>query len=85
VKTDRCDAIKLARSLRAGYLSAVYVPCIEDEAVAGNGTTGSEGLLFMLVAADAVGFISGRETPVRMRQEFTRAFRVLVNFAGPTR
>ena len=26
VKTDRRDAIKLVRALRAGYLSAVYVP-----------------------------------------------------------
>ncbi|SAL75189.1 transposase IS116/IS110/IS902 family protein [Caballeronia udeis] len=32
VKTDRRDAIKLARSLRADDLSAVYVPGIEDEA-----------------------------------------------------
>lgn len=32
VKTDRRDAIKLARSLRAGDLSAVYVPSVEDEA-----------------------------------------------------
>src|SRR6185312_1133405 len=32
VKTDRRDAIKLARSLRADDLSAVYVLGIEDEA-----------------------------------------------------
>ncbi len=32
VKTDRRDAIKLVRALRAGDLSAVYVPGIEDEA-----------------------------------------------------
>ncbi len=32
VKTDRRDAIKLVRSLRAGDLSAVYVPGVEDEA-----------------------------------------------------
>ncbi|MCG1043620.1 IS110 family transposase [Mycetohabitans sp. B8] len=32
VKTDRRDSIKLVRSLRAGDLSAVYVPSIEDEA-----------------------------------------------------
>ncbi|WP_349609889.1 IS110 family transposase [Cupriavidus sp. DF5525] len=32
VKTDRRDAVKLVRSLRAGDLSAVYVPSIEDEA-----------------------------------------------------
>ncbi|SOZ17553.1 IS110 family transposase [Cupriavidus taiwanensis] len=32
VKTDRRDAIKLVRSLRAGDLSAVHVPDIEDEA-----------------------------------------------------
>ncbi|AEI82468.1 transposase IS116/IS110/IS902 family protein (plasmid) [Cupriavidus necator N-1] len=31
VKTDRRDAVKLVRSLRAG-LSAVYVPSVEDEA-----------------------------------------------------
>ncbi|MDR3383244.1 IS110 family transposase [Cupriavidus basilensis] len=32
VKTDRRDAMKLVRSLRAGDLSAVYVPTVEDEA-----------------------------------------------------
>lgn len=32
VKTDRRDAIKLTRSLRAGDLSAVHVPSVEDEA-----------------------------------------------------
>jgi transposase len=32
VKTDRRDAIKLARALRAGDLAAVYVPGVEDEA-----------------------------------------------------
>ncbi|CAN7677245.1 IS110 family transposase [Cupriavidus necator] len=31
VKTDRRDAVKLVRSLRAGDLSAVYVPSVEDE------------------------------------------------------
>ncbi|TDG02101.1 IS110 family transposase [Paraburkholderia guartelaensis] len=32
VKTDRRDAFKLVRSLRAGDLSAVHVPTVEDEA-----------------------------------------------------
>lgn len=32
VKTGRRDAIKLTRSLRAGDLSAVHVPSVEDEA-----------------------------------------------------
>ena len=32
VKTDRRDAFKLVRSLRAGDLSAVHVPSVEDEA-----------------------------------------------------
>ncbi|KWN94980.1 IS110 family transposase [Burkholderia ubonensis] len=32
VKTDRRDAMKLVRSLRAGDLSPVYVPTVEDEA-----------------------------------------------------
>ncbi len=32
VKTDRRDAMKLARALRAGDLSAVHVPTVEDEA-----------------------------------------------------
>src|ERR1700751_3062242 len=31
VKTDRRDAFKLVRSLRAGDLSAVHVPTVEDE------------------------------------------------------
>ena len=33
VKTDRRDAVELARSLRAGDLTRVYVPSIEDEAI----------------------------------------------------
>jgi transposase len=32
VKTDRRDAVKLVRSLRAGDLSAVYVPTVDDKA-----------------------------------------------------
>jgi transposase len=32
VKTDRRDAVKLVRLLRAGDLSAVYVPTVDDEA-----------------------------------------------------
>jgi transposase len=33
VKTDRRDAVQLARLLRSGDLSAVYVPAVEDEAI----------------------------------------------------
>lgn len=33
VKTDRRDAVQLARLLRAGELTPVYVPTVEDEAV----------------------------------------------------
>ncbi len=33
VKTDRRDAVELARLLRSGDLPAVYVPSIEDEAI----------------------------------------------------
>ena len=33
VKTDRRDAIELARLLRSGDLTSVYVPSVEDEAV----------------------------------------------------
>lgn len=33
VKTDRRDAVELARLLRAGDLTAVYVPSVEDEAI----------------------------------------------------
>lgn len=33
VKTDRRDAVELARLLRSGDLTAVYVPSVEDEAV----------------------------------------------------
>jgi len=33
VKTDRRDAVQLARLLRAGELTAVYVPTVEDEAI----------------------------------------------------
>lgn len=33
VKTDRRDAVKLARTMRAGDLTPVYVPKVEDEAI----------------------------------------------------
>lgn len=33
IKTDRRDAVKLARLLRAGELTAIFVPTIEQEAV----------------------------------------------------
>jgi transposase len=33
VKTDRRDAVELARRLRSGDLTAVYVPSVEDEAI----------------------------------------------------
>lgn len=33
VKTDKRDAVQLARLFRAGELTAVYVPCREDEAM----------------------------------------------------
>jgi transposase len=33
VKTDRRDAVTLARLLRSGDLTAVYVPAVEDEAI----------------------------------------------------
>jgi transposase len=33
VKTDRRDAVEIARHLRSGDLTAVYVPRIEDEAI----------------------------------------------------
>jgi transposase len=33
VKTDRRDAVQLARLLRSGDLTSVYVPTVEDEAV----------------------------------------------------
>jgi transposase len=33
VKTDRRDAVQLARLMRSGALTAVYVPAVEDEAI----------------------------------------------------
>src|SRR5262245_12773439 len=33
VKTDRRDAVQLARVLRSGDLSPVYIPSVEDEAI----------------------------------------------------
>ena len=33
VKTDRRDAIQLARLMRSGDLTPVYVPAVEDEAI----------------------------------------------------
>src|SRR5262245_54938841 len=33
VKTDRRDAVTLARLLRSGHLSAIYVPTVDDEAI----------------------------------------------------
>jgi len=33
VKTDRRDAVQLARLMRSGDLNPVYVPCLEDESI----------------------------------------------------
>jgi transposase len=33
VKTDRCDAMTLARLMRSGDLTSIYVPGVEDEAL----------------------------------------------------
>jgi transposase len=33
VKTDRRDAVQLARLLRSGDLTPVYIPTVDDEAV----------------------------------------------------
>ena len=33
IKTDRCDAINLVRLQRAGELTSIYVPSVEDEAI----------------------------------------------------
>ena len=33
VKTDRRDAVQLARLLRAGDLTPVYIPTVDDEAI----------------------------------------------------
>jgi transposase len=33
VHTDRRDAVPLARLMRSGDLTAVYVPTVEDEAI----------------------------------------------------
>jgi len=33
VKTDRRDAVMLARLMRSGDLTAIYVPTVEDEAI----------------------------------------------------
>ncbi len=33
VKTDRRDAVELARQLRSGDLTAIYVPSVDDEAI----------------------------------------------------
>ncbi len=33
VKTDRRDAVMLARLIRSGDLTSIYVPGIEDEAI----------------------------------------------------
>ena len=33
VKTDRRDAVQLARLMRSGDLTPVYVPTVEDEAM----------------------------------------------------
>jgi transposase len=33
VKTDRRDAMALARAIRSGDLTSIYVPGVEDEAI----------------------------------------------------
>jgi len=55
VKTDRRDAITLARLMRSGDLSSIYVPQVEDEAIR-DLSRGRE---------DAMGDLKGDEVPLK--------------------
>jgi transposase len=66
VKTDRRDAIKLVRSLRAGDLSAVYVPALGHHQ-AGQGTS-TPKLLCMLGTPKRSPTIAGLKTRARARE-----------------
>jgi transposase len=44
VKTDRRDAVTLARLLRSGDLSAIYIPTVEDEAIRDLGRAREDAL-----------------------------------------
>jgi transposase len=50
VKPDRCDAVQLARLMRFGDLTSIYVPEVEDEAVL-NLARAREGAIQDLKAA----------------------------------
>jgi hypothetical protein len=50
VKTDRRDAVQLARLLRSGDLSPLYIPRVEDAAIRAVGR-GREDVLKDLKAA----------------------------------
>jgi len=70
VKTDRRDAIELARLLRSGDLTRVYVPTVEDEAIRDlcrarglkrrASSVPRQGRLSNAIAADRVSGNAGR-------------------------
>jgi transposase len=50
VKTDRRDAVQLARLLRSGDLTPVYVPTVEDEAIRDLGRAREDAIADLKVA-----------------------------------
>ena len=53
VKTDRRDAMQLARLMRSGDLTPVYVPAVDDEAIRGTSSRAREDTLRALPGGKA--------------------------------
>ena len=86
VKTDRRDAVQLARLLRSGDLSPVYIPSVEDEAIR-DGVRAREDVLKDLKAAKGrlKAFLLRQDIRYEGRANWTAAhLRWLANVVCPT-
>jgi len=86
VKTDRRDAVQLARLLRSGDLSPVYIPSVEDEAI-GDVVRAREDVLKDLKAATVrlKAFLLRQDLRYEGRANWTAAhLRWLANVVCPT-
>jgi transposase len=86
VKTDRRDAVQLARLLRSGDLSPVYIPSVEDEAIRDVVRAREDGLKDLKAAKVRLkAFLLRQDLRYEGRANWTAApLRWLANVVCPT-
>ncbi len=87
VKTDRLDALKLARYYRAGELTAVHVPTVEEEAdrtlvrhrqILVQEVTRTKNRILKVLNRQGIGYLEGKSTVTQKHRRFLKE----VHFTG---